>query len=85
MDFLQYFQEDNQGELEKLFHALERLSHAHVAFNLFRYGVAYNKIQYWCRTMPRRQFQALLEYYHDRSRRVLEHTIGSALSPQQWT
>ena len=49
-----------------------------------RQGGTYNKIQYWCRTMPRRVLAPLLQDIHDCQKHFLEQLVGKPLTPLQW-
>ena len=50
----QSFHQQKIDDFRGLCKRLLQLPHAHIALYLMRQGGTYNKIQYWCRTMPRR-------------------------------
>ena len=50
-----------------------------------RQGGTYNKIQYWCRTMPRRILAPLLQDIHDCQKHFLDQLIGKPRTSLQWT
>ena len=69
--------EDFQGLCKWLL----QLPHAHITLYLMRQGGTYNKIQYWCRTMPRQVLAPLLHDIHDCQKHFLEQLIGKPLTP----
>ena len=82
---LQSFYKHKIGDFQGLCKLLLQLPHAHTALYLLRQGGTYNKIQYWCRTMPRRVLAPLLQDIHDCQKHFLEQLVGKPLTPLQWT
>ena len=84
-DILHSFQKSKRIELEYIFEALERFPRYHVVFTLMCQGVSYDKIQYWCRMVPRTHLGELLEFFHLRAKHALERMMNMTLNSQQWT
>ena len=82
---LQSFHKHKIDDFQGLCKRLLQLPHAHTALYLLRQGGTYNKIQYWCRTMPRRVLAPLLQDIHDCQKHFLEQLVGKPLTPLQWT
>ena len=82
---LQSFHKQKIEDFQGLCKRLLQLPHAHIALYLMRQGGTYNKIQYWCRRMPRQVLAPLLHDIHDCQKHFLEQMIGKPLTPLQWT
>ena len=77
----QSFHQQKIDDFRGLCKRLLQLPHAHIALYLMRQGGTYNKIQYWCRTMPRRILAPLLQDIHDCQKHFLDQLIGKPLTP----
>ena len=78
------WQRDAQQELSKAFEAVEQLPHRHVAFHLLQQCFGFNKISYYCRSIPRSCIEPFLDWYALRMRESFSHILGSDVSDAQW-